>query len=278
MRTQWLRRRAIGALLLTTACAAWTQASGPAVVSSTERAAPSMREQHFALLVSERARAIELAFGETFAPHVQELRIVLVRSGKWATEHPIGDYDPESRTLYFAKHLQYEEAPTATAYTTQYWPWYDRSVRGNFPIVEIIDGALWTVVLKEAAREHELTWPHAACRSFDVAERLPCEMLLSGVAAYTTQTAAPLFNENRIADIWPEDLVEFRTRVRRGDDQAYLDARKYGGYLLLRPLVSKFGLPRTLSYVAGTPFRVEQNNVRLSAERYQRNAEEALAW
>ena len=277
MRTKWLCRRAIGALLLTTACAAWAQASGPAVVASPERAAPpSVRERQLARLVSERARAIELAFGETFAPRVEELRIVLVRSGKWASEHPIGDYEPESRTLYLAKRLQYEEAPISIAYTTQYWPWYDPSMRGSYPVVEVIDRALWTVVLEEAARTQDLPWPHAACRSFDVAERLPCDMLLYAVAAYTTQTAPALFNENRVSDIWPEDLAEFRARVQRGDDLAYRNASKYGGYLLLRPLVRKFGVPRTLSYIASTPFLVEHNNVRLSAERYQRSAEEAL--
>jgi hypothetical protein len=278
MHTKRLRRSAIGALLLTTACAAWTQASGPTVVPSPERAAPTAREQQFARLVSERASAIDLAFGETFAPRVQELRIMLVRSGKWAAEHPTGDYEPETRTLYFAQRLQYEEAPISTAYTTQYWPWYGPSVRGVFPVVEVIDGALWTVVLEEAARAHDLTWPHAACRSFDIVERLPCEMLLYGVAGHTTQATPPLFNENRMSDIWPENLVEFRARVWRGDDQALRNARKYGGYLLLRPLVRRFGVPRTLSYIASTPFRVEQNNVRLSAERYQRAAEEALAW
>lgn len=278
MHTTWLHHAAVGALLLTTTYTAWTQPSGPVVVASPERAAPSPREQQFARLVSERARAIDLAFGETFAPRVQELRIVLVPSRKWATEHPAGDYEPESHTLSFAHRLQYEEAPISTAYTTQYWPWYDRSVRGAFPVVGIIDGALWTVVLEEAARAHDLTWPHGGCRSFEIAERLPCEMVLYGIAAHTTQTAPPLFNENRMSDIWPEDLAEFRGRVLRGDDHAYRDVRQYGGYLLLRPLVRKFGVPRTLSYIAGTPFHVDENNVRLSAERYQRRAEEALTW
>ena len=278
MRTKWLRRRATGALLLTLACTAWAQASGPVVVVSPERAAPAARERQFARLVSERARAIDLAFGETFTPGVPELRIVLMRSGKWAAEHPTGEYEPTSRTLYFAQRLQYEEAPFSTEYTTQYWPWYGQSLRGAYPVVEIIDGALWTVVLEEAARAHDQTWPHEACGSFDIVERLPCEMLLYGVAGHTTQVTPPLFNENRMSDIWPEDLAEFRKRVWRGDDNAYRDARKFGGYLLLRPLVRRFGVTRTLGYVASTPFRVEENNLRLSAERYQRNAEEALAW
>jgi len=33
-----------------------------------------------------------------------------------------------------------------------------------------------------------------------------------------------------------------------------------------------------LSYVAGTPFHIEQNNLRLSAETYQKRAQEVLAW
>ena len=49
-------------------------------------------------------------------------------------------------------------------------------------------------------------------------------------------------------------------------------------YGILATLVREFGVARTLSYVAGTPFLIEENNVRLSAERYQRRAQEALAW
>ena len=60
-------------------------------------------------------------------------------------------------------------------------------------------------------------------------------------ATLTTQVKPLLFNENRMSDIWPEDLEEFRARVWRGDQQAYRNARKYGGYMLLRPLVRKFG-------------------------------------
>jgi hypothetical protein len=144
--------------------------------------------------------------------------------------------------------------------------------------MEVIDGALWTTLLKETARAHNRDWPHAGCASLDVAERLPCEMLVQGVAAHTSRTRALLFNENRMAEIWPEDIAEFSGRAWRSDHRAYQDARNYGGYLLLRPLVARFGLVRTLNYIAATPFSIEDNNVRLSAERYQRRAEEALAW
>ena len=278
-----LRRLALGAVLAT--FAAWGQGASHIVVSSApgRAAPPSAREQQFARLVSERARAIDLAFGEAFAPRMTELRIAFVKAEKWDDAYPSGvtHYDPEARTLYFARRLLFAESPTTTFSAKQYWPWYDKSVRGLYPIVplvQVIDAALWSAVMQDAARERNLEWPHAQCGSFDVAERLPCEMLLSGVAAHTTQVTAQLFNENRISQIWPEDIAELRVRSWSANSRAYQDVREYGGYLLLRPLVREFGVVRTLSYVAGTPFHLEQNNVRLSAERYQRRAREALTW
>ena len=50
--------------------------------------------------MSDRASAIDLAFGPTFSS-VQQLRIVLVQSSQWAEEHPTGDYESKSRTLIF---------------------------------------------------------------------------------------------------------------------------------------------------------------------------------
>jgi hypothetical protein len=273
-----LRRAAVGALL-TVLLIAGAQAATTVVVGaeSGRTARPNARERQFAHLVNERARAIERAFGQTFAPSVTELRIVFVKD-KSGDRPDVATYEPEERTLYFAHHLQYSEAPTTTAAALQYWPWYEQTLRGLYPVVEVIDGALWTAALKEAAHERGLTWPHEQCASFDIVERLPCEMLAAGVVMHTTQSAAPLFNENRLAEIWPEDLEELRGRVHRGDRQAYATARKYGGYLLLRPLVREFGVARTLSYVAGAPFRIEENDLRLSAQRYQDRARQALAW
>jgi hypothetical protein len=239
-----------------------------------------MRERLFAQLVSDRARAIDLAFGETFAPHVTELRIILVDADDWeaANRTGVAVYEPEARTLYFARRLQFAAGPPTTALARQYWPWHEEPLRSMYPIVEVIDDALWTTVLKAAARSHDLTWPHAQCGSMEIAERLSCEMLIQGIAAHTTQSKAPMFNENRLAEIWPENVADLRGRAWRVDDSAYQNVRKYGGYMLLRPLVREFGVARTLSYVAGTPFLIEDNNVRLSAERYQRRAQEALAW
>lgn len=253
----------------------------PRVTPASERSdPPTLREQLFARLVSDRARAIDLAFGETFAPHVTEIRIVLLSTDQWEEQQRIGisSYDAQTHTLYFVRRVQYANAPPSVDLLSQYWPWYEEPLRSLYPIVEAVDQALWTTVLQEAARASNVTWPHAQCSSLDIAERLPCEMLVQGIAANTTQIKAPMFNENRLAEIWPDDVEELRSRAWRKDDSAYQNVRKYGGYLLLRPLVREFGVSRTLNYVAGTPFRIEENNLRVSAERYQRRAQEALAW
>ena len=253
----------------------------PRVSPASERSdPPTLREQLFARLASDRARAIDLAFGETFAPHVTEIRIVLLNADQWEEQHRTGisSYDAQTHTLYFVRRVQYANAPPSMDLARRYWPWYEEPLRSLYPIVEAVDQALWTTVLQEAARARNVTWPHAQCSSLDIVERLPCEMLVQGIAANTTQIKAPMFNENRLAEIWPDDVEELRSRAWRKDDSAYQNVRKYGGYLLLRPLVREFGVARTLNYVAGTPFLIEENNLRVSAERYQRRAQEALAW
>jgi hypothetical protein len=269
-------------LALALACPSWASPpASPRVSPATQRSdPPTQREQLFAQLVSNRARAIDLAFGQTFVPLVTELRIVMLRPDDWEAVHRTGVafYDPEAHTLYFARRLQYATAPQTAAGARQYWPWYEEPWRTLYPVVGAVDDALWTTLLTEAARARNQTWPHAQCTSLDFIERLPCEMLMQGIAAHTTQVKAPMFNENRLAEIWPDDVAELRARAWRKDDSAYQNVRKYGGYLLLRPLVREFGVARTLSYVAGTPFRIEQNNLRLSAETYQKRAQEALAW
>ena len=73
----------------------------------------------------------------------------------------------------------------------------------------------------------------------------------------------------------PEKLAEFRKRVWR-TDQEYLEVQRYGGILLVRPLVDEFGVPRALAYMAQTPFHVESDNLRASAMRYQDQARDAL--
>jgi hypothetical protein len=52
--------------------------------------------------------------------------------------------------------------------------------------------------------------------------------------------------------------------------------QRYGGILLIGPLIDQFGVPKALAYIAQTPFHVEDNNMRLSAQRYQERARKVL--
>jgi hypothetical protein len=81
---------------------------------------------------------------------------------------------------------------------------------------------------------------------------------------------------NRVDQIWPDDFGTLRKRVWR-TDQEYLDVQRYGGIMLIKPLIEEFGVPRTLAYVAQTPFRVEGDSLREAALQYQERAREALS-
>jgi hypothetical protein len=101
-------------------------------------------------------------------------------------------------------------------------------------------------------------------------------MLVKGIAENVKALRGPLFNVNRVDQIWPEDFAVFRKRVWR-TDQEYQDVQRYGGIMLIKPLIEEFGVPRTLAYVAQTPFRVEEdNNLREAALHYQERARESL--
>jgi hypothetical protein len=102
-------------------------------------------------------------------------------------------------------------------------------------------------------------------------------MLVKGIAENVKALRGPLFNVNRVDQIWPEDFAVFRKRVWR-TDQEYQDVQRYGGIMLIKPLIEEFGVPRTLAYVAQTPFRVEDdNNLREAALHYQERARESLS-
>jgi len=77
--------------------------------------------------------------------------------------------------------------------------------------------------------------------------------------------------------IWPEDFAGFLRRVWQREDPEYIDVQRYGGILLVEPLINEFGVPRALTYLARTPFRIEDNNVHSSALRYQERAREFLS-
>jgi hypothetical protein len=49
--------------------------------------------------------------------------------------------------------------------------------------------------------------------------------------------------------IWPKDFAAFCKRVWRTDAE-YRDVQRYGGILLIGPLIGEFGVRRTLAYLA----------------------------
>jgi hypothetical protein len=112
----------------------------------------------------------------------------------------------------------------------------------------------------------------------DIARRLGCEMLVSATEQLSHSPTIPLFNANRIDRLWPDDLREFERRAWTRGGREYREVRRLGGLLLVEPLVREFGAPRVFAYLARTPFRIENDNVRLSALRYQERARSALAW
>jgi hypothetical protein len=235
-------------------------------------------QEEFRALVTFRTEALEGAFGSLFAVLPSEIKIKFVKrkdpdylrfGGNMA-------YDREHATLILPRRILNANTPTPVRAAAYYWPFYeDEQYRQEFPIVEALDNVLWNAYLQEAAYAAGLTWPHKDCASVHVEKRLPCEMVITGIAEYVKSVRSPLFNSNRLDIIWPEDFSDFRNRVWR-TDQAYQDVRRYGGILLTRPLINEFGVPRTLAYLAQTPFQVEDGNLHVSALRYQDHARESL--
>lgn len=229
-------------------------------------------------LVSYRMEAIEGAFGEFFRVFPAELQIRFVGGndptyGRLTREA----YDPQKRALLFPRRVLGAKTPNPLRWAVYYWPYYQNERHQlDFPVIAQIDNLLWNAYLQEAARQRGLTWPHKECVSADVAKRLPCEMLIKGIAEHVKTLRGPMFNVNRIDRIWPEDFDEFERRVWRRSDQEYLDVQRYGGILLAEPLVNEFGVLNALAYMAQNPFRLEENNMRLSALRYQQRARDSM--
>lgn len=101
-------------------------------------------------------------------------------------------------------------------------------------------------------------------------------MLTRGIAHYVRTGRNLVFNENRLDRIWPDDFSVFRRRAWSYSTPEYLDVQRYGGILLVRPLLNEFGAPRALAYIAQTPLDIVENSVRISALRYQDQARNAL--
>jgi hypothetical protein len=264
---------------LTTATAAilLVALGGPHCVAQDvviESGAGSVSERDFARLLSYRFRAIETAFGSLAGAMDQQILLSFNKDSKTARSVY---YDANTRRLSVPRVLLYSAPRLSSRIAEVYWPFYeDVELQQAFPLIETIDTVLWDAYLQEAARGGGHAWPPANCASFEVSKRLPCRMIVRGALEFVRQLHLPLFNDNRIDRVWPENLSEFARRTSRMSRE-YDDAERYGGILLLRTLVGEFGVPRTLAYAARTPFEVADNDVRASALRYQERARTVLA-
>jgi len=237
-------------------------------------------KKQFRELVSYRAQAIDTAFGDLFGalPAEIQIKFVTAKDPEYILFGGREGYDLKKRTLIFPRRVLGAKTPNPLRWAAYYWPFYqNEQYRLQFPVVEVIDNVLWNAFLQEAASARGGQWPHKECSAVDVGRRLPCEMLVKGIAENVKALRGPLFNVNRVDQIWPEDFAVFRKRVWR-TDQEYQDVQRYGGIMLIKPLIDEFGVPRTLAYVAQTPFRVdENNNLREAALLYQERARESLS-
>ena len=243
-------------------------------------AAGTVSEQRLAKLVCIRARAIETALGPLFDDRELGIRVKLA-----AADDPLypqtsmSSYDPVRSTLVFRRSVRMLEPEAWYRFAVSYWPYYrDDVARVESPLIGIVDEALWNAHLRQAAHERSLSWPNEDCGALDIARRLGCQMLVTATVELSQSLAAPLINANRLDMLWPENLKDFERRAWTRGGREYHEVRRLGGLLLLEPLVREFGAPRVFAYVARTPFRIENNNVRLSALHYQDSARSALAW
>jgi hypothetical protein len=236
-------------------------------------------KKQFKELIAFRAQAMDTAFGDLLGMLPAELTVkfVTTKDPEYLLFGGREGYDQKHRTLVFPRRVLGAKTPNPLRWAAYYWPVYqNEQYRLQFPVIEAIDNVLWFAYLQEAATSHGLQWPHRECGAVDVGRRLPCEMLVKGIAEHVKSVRSPMFNSNRLDRIWPEDFTEFRKRVWR-TDQEYLEVQRYGGIMLIKPLIDEFGVPRTLAYLAQTPFKVEENNLRVAALRYQQHARESLS-
>lgn len=250
----------------------------PCVAFACESSTVRNCEKQVAQLISFRTQAIEYAFGELRAlPDKIDVKFVSQRDPEYAAFAGRLAYDHAHHRLIVPRRYATSKMPNPMRAAASYWPFYqDNLYIDEFPIIGAIDNAIWSAFLQEAARAQGISWPHEGCRSVDVGKRLPCEMLMEGIVEFITTTRTALFNENRLDRIWPDDFADFQRRVYR-DENEYRDVQRYGGIMLVRPLIGQFGVPKVLAYIAQTPFLVEENSVRAAALKYQERAREALS-
>lgn len=260
-------------------CILWVAAVLPVCGFACDGTSRQKCKEQLGVLVSYRAEAIERAFGNL--PSVMPARIAVKFVGPHDAEYKKYGrrvaYDPSQETLIVPRQYIAARMPRPIQASAYYWPFYENELyRQTFPLIVAVDNALWGAYLQESAEARGLTWPHSNCLSSDITVRLPCEMLVAGVAEHLTTVRNPMFNTNRIDRMWPQDFASFRARVWRRDDPRYLDVQRYGGLMLVKPLIDEFGVPNALYYIAQTPFTIENDNVKASALRYQKRAREWL--
>lgn len=251
----------------------------PVLTLACEGTRKECKEQ-FGELVAYRAEAIARAFGDlpSITPDKIAIRFVGSHDTAYRRYGRRVAYDADQAALIVPKQFIAARMPKPLRATAYYWPFYENTLyRETFPLIIAIDNALWGAFLQEAAAATGMSWPHANCGAVQMVERLPCEMLVAGVSAHLTTIDAPLFNTNRVDRIWPQDFAAFSRRVWRRDDPRYLDVQRYGGLMLVKPLIDRFGAPQALLYIAQTPFAIEDNNLAASAEDYQARASERLS-
>lgn len=235
-------------------------------------------EKELAQLISYRTQAIERAFGSLGAlPDSIGVKYVSQKDAEYQRFSGRLAYDPSQQSIVVPRRYLTSKTPNPLRMAGNYWPFYqDHLYLKEFPVIGAVDNAIWSAFLQEAAQAHGIAWPHEGCRSVEVGKRLPCEMVLEGIVEFITTTRSALFNENRLDRIWPDDFSSFQRRVWR-DDTEYRDVQRYGGIMLVRPLIGQFGVPRALAYFAQTPFLVQEGSLREAALRYQQQAREALS-
>ena len=235
-------------------------------------------ERDFARLVSYRTEAITTAFGDVYAllPNDIPIKFITEKDPGYALFWEGKAFDPEQRTLRFPIEFILMRMPEYLEDAVAYWPYYqDSYIRKRFPVIEAIDNVLWGIYLQQEAQAKGLSWPPADCQSVDIPKRLACEMMSGGIAESIKNRPMPLFNGNRLDRILPSDFPRFRKRVLR-TDREYHDVQRYGGILLVGPLITEFGVSRMLSYFAQTPFLIEDDDLQGSVLRYQQRARAAL--
>jgi hypothetical protein len=226
-------------------------------------------------LVTYRTTAIERAFGELVSVLPEKIAIKFVgpKDIEYRRYSRKVAYDLEQETLIIPRYLLSTRMPKPLRASGSYWPFYQNELyRETFPVILAVDNALWGAYLQEAAQDRGLTWPHMSCGSVDLAQRLPCEMLVEGIGEHLTAGRRQMVNLNRLDRIWPQDFEAFSQRVWRKEDPRYLEVQRYGGWMLVKPLIDEFGVPHALYYIAQTPFVLEDINLKASAVNYQTRA------